>query len=269
MVYLTRFSPENNDGIITTLNTVYLTLSTIAAFVWSVRLPSSFNKIIHPIFTSTGIIWALMQVTSLLTGTTFRDVLGTYKTSSGTGAGAILLNLLGPCVISFSMAIYNRRQLLLENLLVVASGVLVSAFGTLYGTALFVRAVSLGGTTNGALLRLSTLARNVVAPLAVVICKELGGNTSIQLAIVVVTGVLGATFARSWLDAANIKDPASRGMGVGGCGLSLAAASMAQEPEAFPFAILAFVFNAMLATIIAITPALKDPLIQLATGGAA
>lgn len=195
------------------------------------------------------------------------ESLSGYKTG-GLGAGDILLNLLGPCVVSFSMAIYNRRKLLLDNLFVVASGVLVSSFGTLYGTAAFVRAISLGGGASGnpAFLRLSTLARNVVAPLAVVICNTLGGTTSIQLAIVVVTGVLCATFCRSWLDLANIKDPVTRGMGAGACGLSLGAASMAAEKEAFPFAILAFVFNAVIATIIVTVPALKESLIQLATG---
>lgn len=247
------------------LNSIYLTLSTVAAFVWSVRLPASFNQKFHPIFTSTLIVWGLFQIIALLTGNEFLEALATYKNGT-TGAGDILLGLLSPCVISFSTALYNRRQSLLDNFLVVVTGALVSSFGTLFGTAALVRVMSLGGS-NGSLARLSTLARNVVAPLAVVICNMLGGDTSIQVAIVVLTGVLGATFARSWLDAANIQDPVTRGMGVGGCGLSLAVASMAPEPEAFPFAILAFILNAVFATIAVTSPSLREALVQLATGG--
>ena len=264
MLGVQKFS-NNEQQLLPAINSIFLTLSTVAAFVWSIRLPASFNKKVHPIFTSTAIVWMILQVIAIMTGQSFFDVVATYKTES-TGAGDILLGLLGPTVVSFSMAVYNRRELLWENLLVVVSGALISSFGTLFGTAALVRLVSLGGKGGGSLLRLSTLARNVVPPLAVVICTEIGGNTSIQLAIVVATGILGATFARSWMDAAKVQDPVARGMGVGGCGLSLAAATMAPETEAFPFAILAFVLNAVFATIIVTIPALKEALIQLATG---
>lgn len=281
LIGLTKFNNNaSTKQAIDSLNTVFLTLSTVAAFVFSIRLPKAFTKVVHPIFSSTGIMWIVLKLMAIINGNTFMDVLVKYKTNTlnilETGAGDLLLNLLGPTVVSFSMAIFSRRKLLVDNLLLIVPGVLVSAFGTLFGTAAFVRFAALGGevVNNGAadapsaaaVLRLSTLARNVVAPLAVVICNILGGNTSIQLGIVVVTGVLCATFVRSWLDAFNIHDPVSRGMGAGACGLSLGAASMATEKEAFPFAILAFIFNAVVATVIVTVPSLKNQLVQLATG---
>lgn len=285
-------------------NTIFLTFATLTAFVCSVvSIPKAFTKIIHPIFTSTTMIWIILKIKSMLlfslfsllssssssnpsllssTSCSFLDELLKYKASPKNpslkfGAGDILLNLLGPIVVSFSMAIYARRKLLWENLFVVLSGSTASALGTLYGTAAFVNLINLGGgdnssgSSNGSsygLLRLSTLARNVVAPLAVVICKTLGGNSSIQLSIVVLTGVLCATFASRALDFVGIRNPVSRGMGVGACGLSLGAASLLPDhPDEFPFAVLSFVFNAVIATIaVSAFPSIRESLTNLAIG---
>ena len=169
----------------------------------------------HPIFVSTGILWIglklfLMYYTStdkgMDDGTTmdFSNALSMYKP-----AGSLLLKLLSPTVISFSLSIFSRRRVLYENLGAILAGSIVSGLGTLYGTAAFVRLISLGGpidvsddmalATPAAILRLSTLDRNVVAPLAVNITQTLGGNTSIQLGSVVVTGVLCVSYTRPLL----------------------------------------------------------------------
>ena len=136
----------------------------------------------HPIFVSTGILWIglklfLMYYTStdkgMDDGTTmdFSNALSMYKP-----AGSLLLKLLSPTIISFSLSIFSRRRVLYENLGAILAGSIVSGLGTLYGTAAFVRLISLGGpidvsddmalATPAAILRLSTLDRNVVAPLA-------------------------------------------------------------------------------------------------------
>lgn len=50
-------------------------------------------------------------------------------------------------------------------------------------------------------LRLATLPRNITSPLAMAICSMLGADASLAIAIVVITGVIGANFGAVALDA--------------------------------------------------------------------
>lgn len=50
-------------------------------------------------------------------------------------------------------------------------------------------------------LRLTTLPRNITSPLAMAISSMLGADTSLAIAIVVITGLIGANFGATVLDA--------------------------------------------------------------------
>jgi putative effector of murein hydrolase len=83
---------------------------------------------------------------------------------------------------------------------------------------------------------------------------------------VVMTGILGATYGKTMLDAFGIVDPVCRGLGIGGSSQGLGVASLSSEPEAFPFAAISMVLTAMFATTLVSFPAVRDSLISLATG---
>lgn len=253
----------------TPVQTVFHFISTVAAYVWASLLPSGFTKFVHPLVTATALTWGLMQLTATATDNTFKAVLATYKVGSlhwtDCGAGDHLLNLLGPSVIAFAIAMYSRKKLLKENLAVVVVSMVISAVGGLFGTAAFVRAINLGGK-NGALVRLSVLSRNVTTALAIAVTSILGGNISIAASVVVLTGIFAATFGRSILDSFGIHDPVARGLGLGAAGQGLGVASMSPEPDAFPFAAMSMVLTAVCATTLVSIPAVKDALINLATG---
>lgn len=253
----------------TTLQTVFHFVATVAAYVWASLLPSDFNKLVHPLVSCTVLTWVLIQLTALATGGTFKAVLSSYKAGSlhwtDSGAGDYLLNLLGPSVISFAIAMYSRKKLLKENLAVVIVSMLISAGGGLFGTAAFVRAVKLGGK-NGALVRLSVLSRNVTTALAMAVTAILEGNMSIAASVVVLTGIFAATFGRGIMDSMGIKDPVARGLALGGSGQGLGVASIACEPDAFPFAAMSMVLTAVCATTLVSIPAVKDALVKVAVG---
>lgn len=252
-----------------TVQTVFHFVTTVAAYVWASLLPSGFTKYVHPLVTCTALTWGLMQFTALATDSTFKAVLKTYKTGSlnwvDGGAGDHLLNLLGPSVISFAIAMYSRKKLLKENFMVVVTAMLISAGGGLFGTAAFVRAINLGGK-NGGLVRLSVLSRNVTTALAMAVTTILEGNISIAASVVVLTGIFAATFGRAILTSMGINDPVSRGLGIGAAGQGLGVASMSPEPDAFPFAAMSMVLTAVCATTLVSIPAVKDILVTLATG---
>lgn len=251
------------------LRTVFMAFTTFAGYVWGARLPSSFTQIVHPLVMSTIATLLASQLTGVVTGSSFKDVLSTYKTGVLTpmsaGAGDILLFLLGPSVVSFAIAIYSRKRVVADNFLVILTGVLVASAGGLFGTAAFVRLIKVGGEA-GRVLRLSLLPRNVTTPLAIAITKMLNGDISYAAAVVVLTGIFGGTFGAKILTAAGIKDPVTRGIGIGGSAQGLGVASMSNEKEAFPFAAISMVLTAVAATTMVSIPAFKECIINLAGG---
>lgn len=251
------------------LQTLFLGSYTVSAYVWGARLSPSFTKLVHPLVTSSGIILASIALLAKVTGKDFHACLRTYRVGSlgvmKAGPGDILLYLLGPSVVSFAISMYSRRDLLKKNLLVVITAMLVSSFGGLFGTAAFVRLISLGGK-NGRMVRLSVLARNVTTALSMALTQMLGGDISIAASVVVLTGIIGATYGKSFLTAMGITDPICRGLGIGSSSQGLGVASIADEPDAFPFAAIGMVLTAISATTIGSIPVLKDALIKLATG---
>lgn len=251
----------------TPLQTIFFGFATFASFVWSARLPPSFVKVVHPLITSTTLVWGVLRLTGMATGASFTSVLKTYKVGSldlmRAGAGDFMLFMLGPTVVSFALAMYSRRQLLKENFLIVITAMLVSSAGGLFGTAAFCRLIALGGSTGG-LIRRSVLSRNVTTALAMAITAILGGDISIAASVVTLTGILGATYGRSLLDKMGISDPVTRGLGVGAAAQGLGVASMLVEPDAFPFAAMSMVLTAVSATVLVSIPAVKDVLVNLA-----
>jgi putative effector of murein hydrolase len=143
---------------------------------------------------------------------------------------------------------------------------LVSSVGGAFGTAFFVRLLQIGGRGGGKLVRLSLIARNVTTALAMAITTVLGGDISIAASVVVLSGILGATYGRSILDAMGVKDPIARGLGIGGSAQGLGVASLVSEPDAFPFAAISMVLTAVCFTTLVSIPAVKDELIRIATG---
>ena len=222
--------------------------------------------------TSCVILLLLAQLLGMATGSSFLDVLRTYKVGSldpmKTGAGDVLLYLLGPSVVSFAISMYSRRTLLRSNFLVVIFAMLVSSVGGLFGTAAFVRAISLGGK-DGAVVRLSVLSRNVTTALAMALTQMIGGDISIAASVVVMTGILGATYGKTLLTSMGVCDPVCRGLGIGSSSQGLGVASISDEPDAFPFAAISMVLTAMCATTLASIPSIRETLINLATGAAA
>lgn len=252
-----------------TIQTIFHFAATLTAYVWGALLPSGFTKFVHPLVTGTVLTWIIMQGSAVATGSTFKNILKEYKTGSlhwsDCGAGDHLLNLLGPSVISFAVAMYSRKALLKENLAVVLTSMLISAGGGLFGTAAFVRAINLGGS-NGALVRLSVLARNITTALGIAVTQILNGNLAIAASVIVLTGIFAATFGRSILDSFGVKDPVARGLAIGSAGQGLGVASMSVEPDAFPFAAMSMVLTAVGATILVSIPPIKDAIVSLATG---
>jgi putative effector of murein hydrolase len=248
------------------LSSVFLLSATLHNFVFGVRLPKKFTKIVHPLLTCAALTWGMATLFGGLTGASFKTMLRAYKTGTmsplSAGAGDVLLFLLGPAVVSLAISMYDRRKLMQENLKEVATAVGVSSLGGLFGTAALVRLLTIASP----FLRLSLLSRNITTPLAMAIASILGANVSLAVAMVVVTGLIGANFGASILDAVGIKDPVARGLGIGAAAHGLGTAAFVNEKDAFPFAAISMALTATACTCLVSVPVIKKAVVQLALG---
>ncbi|KAL7495748.1 hypothetical protein ACHAWT_004124 [Skeletonema menzelii] len=252
----------------TPLRTIAMFSGTVLTYVFGARLPSGFTKVVHPLVTSTAGTLLLTKLDSLLTGSSFEDVLRTYKAGSlspsKTGAGDLLLFLLGPAVGCLAVPMYSRKKIMADNLLVVIAACLCSSIGGLFGTAWYTRLLNIGSKS---MIRLSLLSRNVTTGLAIVITQMLEGNIAIAASVVVLTGIFGATVGRGMLDMLGIEDPVSRGLGMGAAGQGLGVAAMMPEKDAFPFAAINMVLTAICATALVSIPSVKQMLVNIVSAG--
>jgi putative effector of murein hydrolase len=243
-----------------------LLTATLHNFCVGARLPKSFTKIVHPLVTCTSLTWGMILLLAKATGTTFTAMLKRYRVGTlnpaSAGAGDVLLFLLGPAVVSLAISMYDRRQLMKENLKEVVTGVGVSSVGGLFGTAAVVRLLAIASPA----LRLSLLSRNITSPLAMAIASLLGADVSLAVAMVVVTGLIGANFGASILSAFGVQDPVARGLGIGAAAHGLGTAAFVNEKDAFPFAAISMALTATACTCLVSVPVIQKAILQLALG---
>lgn len=261
---LVRWSPGSEW--INPARSLFLLGTTLSTFVFGANLPKSFTKLVHPLVTCTSLTWLVSSVFARLTGSTFRGVLSAFKAGTLSpmlcGAGDVLLFLLGPAVVALSCQMYGRKRLMKENIKEVGISTLVSALGGLYGTAAAVRLLRIASPS----VRLSLLSRNITSPLAMAIAGILGADASLAVTIVVLTGLFGANFGASILDAFGIKDAVARGLGVGAAAHGLGTAAFANEKDSFPFAAIAMALTASACTVLVSVPAVKASVLKVALG---
>jgi putative effector of murein hydrolase len=247
--------------------------TTLASFVFGARLPAKFKKVVHPLVTCTTLTWAVMGVFGKVVEKSFSSLLTTYKMGKGfngifgTGAGDILLFLLGPAVMSLAISMYDKRELIRDNFAQIATAVSVSSLGGLFGTAWLVRWMGLVQPS----FRVALLSRNITSPLAMAIAGLFGASAatvSIAVSIVVVTGLFGANFGAASLTAVGIKNPVARGMGIGAAAHGLGTAAFVEEKDAFPFSAISMALTATACTCLVSLPAVKKLVLSIALGGA-
>jgi putative effector of murein hydrolase len=259
----------------TPLLSIHLLLVTLATFCYGARMPTNFQKVVHPLVTCTTLTWAVIGLFAKCTGQTFSTLLQSYKLGGGTinggvaspGAGGILLFLLGPAVVSLAVSMYEKRQLLRDNAKEVATGVAVSSLGGLLGTAVMVRCMNVLQPS----LRIALLSRNITSPLAMAITTILGASSttiSLAVSVVVVTGLIGANFGAMVLDKMGIVDnPVARCMGIGAAAHGLGTAAFVKEKDAFPFAAISMALTATACTVLVSIPPIKKSILSIALAG--
>lgn len=124
--------------------------------------------------------------------------------------GQIISFFLGPATVVLAVPLYKQINLLKENLLPILTGILV---GSISG---IISILGLGKLFNLDLILISSLIpKSTTTPIAMEISTILGGNSSLTVTFVVITGLSGYIIGEKVLEIVGIKDPIAKGIALG------------------------------------------------------
>ncbi|XP_057758994.1 plastidal glycolate/glycerate translocator 1, chloroplastic [Arachis stenosperma] len=240
--------------------------STVVGYIVGSGLPSKVKMIFHPVIFSLIFPNLVACAFGLLSKQGYDAALGFYLTesSSDPGAGDILLEFLGPVILSFAFSMFKQRTLMKRHAAEIFTSVIVSTLFSLYSTAIVGRLVALDPS-----LTVSILPRCITVALALNIVSLFeGANLALTAAVVVATGLIGANFVQSALNILRLHDPIARGIAAASSSHGLATAALsAEEPEALPFSAIAYALTGIFGSLFCTIPAARQSLLAIAGSG--
>lgn len=124
--------------------------------------------------------------------------------------GDLVYVFLGPATAVLSLSIYRQLPLLKKYLIPVLAGTIAGAVVSIGSVFLLCKLFKLDEVLTNSLL-----PKSATSPFAMDISARMGGIPSITIAAVVLTGILGATFAPLLIRVFRIKNPVAVGVGIG------------------------------------------------------
>lgn len=120
--------------------------------------------------------------------------------------------LLGPATVALAYSVYRQRQILKEHFIPIFCGCLVGSIVSMLSAYFLCEALGLGDD-----LAVSFIPKSVTTPIAIAVSQELGGITSITVAAVIITGILGAIFAPLMSKIFHVENRIAKGVAIGTC----------------------------------------------------
>jgi len=244
-------------------SSLFLLGSTVLGYLGGLKLPADIKKVLHPILvTSLGALLGNLAL-SVVSGAPFLGVLGSYKMGLAfTGAGDVLMGMLGSVILSFAFQMYARRGLILRHAGEMIGACLASALFGMFSTAALGRLLGLKPS-----LVLALVPRSITVALALPIGDMLGASaySAITASSVVLTGLVGANFILQAVDAFGFKDPITRGIACASASHGLGTAALvSKERDALPYCAIAYGLTGILAATLASMPPIQVALAALA-----
>lgn len=224
-----KFGPQS----IQKFNTYFFGVSaTVSAYVLGTLVPTGLKKIIHPVVTSGIVTVLLLNILGIVTGNTSSMMLTSYY-GTGKGSGDLISSLLGPAIVSFGLQLFQYRSMLLSNKTRILLSTGTSAFIGLFSTAFMARLFNLLPPK----VALATLTRCITSPLALAGASILGADQSLAVLLVVITGMLGASFGETILTKLGVKEDIAVGLSIGSSAHGLGTAALTKSATKFSSAV--------------------------------
>lgn len=176
------------------------TLASFAAFKLSVLLYQKVKSpLLNPLLVAVACIIAVLCI--------LRIPLESYEQSV-----QVISFLLGPATVALAYSVYRQRQMLKEHFIPIFSGCLVGSLVSMTSAYALCKLLGLDDA-----LALSFVPKSVTTPIAIAVSEQLGGITSITVAAVIVTGIMGAICAPLMSKLFRVRNRIARGVAIGTC----------------------------------------------------
>ena len=152
---------------------------------------------LHPVLTASLFLIGLLIVLDV----PYTD----YRT-----ANMPLIWLLGPATVALAIPTFAQLQRIRAIWPALLFSVLCGSIVAMGSAILLAQALGL----EAAVVR-SLIPKSVTTPVALGIAEKVGGVPELAAVIVILVGVMGAVFARPWLELLRVTDPAAKGMAIG------------------------------------------------------
>ena len=226
--------------------------------------PPKLKLWLHPFVTTSAATFLACTAIGAAVGDTWRAPLSIYS-RQGSGAGFLISQLMGPCVLSFAFQLYTYRAQLRRRFIQIIGTCLTGSFLAMLTSAAAGRLAGLAPV-----LRLALVSRNTISPIALETAKLLKVEpAALGLLGAFVTGLLAFPLGKLVLDKLRVNDPAARGLSLAGTAHGGGLLALSDEAEAFPFAALSMNLSAACAVVLLSVPAIRRLVLTVALGRAA
>lgn len=124
--------------------------------------------------------------------------------------GRVITEFLGPLVVVLAIPLFKNRQALISNFIPIMGGILAGILTTFMTVIGLCKIFNIEDS-----IMLSIFTKSITTPMAVEATKILGGEESITIIAVALTGILGAGFAPFVIKYGKIKSDVAKGIGIG------------------------------------------------------
>ena len=126
--------------------------------------------------------------------------------------GSIINMFLAPATSCLAVSVYTRLELLKKNWLPILAGCVAGSLTSMGSVFLLCRLFGLDEA-----MTYSLLPKSVTTPIAVGIAESHGGISSITVAAVILTGIMGSILAPFLIRSFLVKDSMTAGLAIGAC----------------------------------------------------
>lgn len=242
--------------------TLFMICASLLGFAAGMTAPKQVRAWFHPLFICVGVSWLGAAAWAWQAGPKigFLQVLADY--SAWPGAGALLSFMLGPAVVALSMLLFERRQLLRRELVPMLFTCIATSVVSLFGTAILARLLALPN-----MLAVASLSRCVTSAIALDIARTLGASETFAIAMVVISGFLGAAFGQGLFGLLRLKSARTRGLAMAASAHGLGTVSLAgTDEEALPYSAVGFALVGAASSALVQIPAIRSALFWILPG---
>lgn len=171
---------------------------TIIVFIFSQKLNKSLKSpILNPVLISVIFIISFLSIFNL-----------DYEIYNN--GGKIISFLLGPATVVLAVPLFKQIRLLLNNFFPIIIGILVGSISGLVSIIFLSKLFNVDE-----ILMYSLLPKSTTSAIAMDISKSIGGNPSITIGFVIITGVFGYIVGPSILKMIRVEDEVAKGISMG------------------------------------------------------